>query len=90
MNTYAIKYVDEKGNVADADYQTYEAENELDALHQFTEVKREDLIIENIEIIKDDPKEYLLKIKGWFHNTDKGIFDTYEGIFEYYAERTVK
>lgn len=80
-------YVDENGNVTEADYQTYEAENELDALHRFTETKRNDPIIENIEIINDDPKEYLLKIKGWFEDRENKRFSLYEDVYWYYAEK---
>lgn len=86
MKRYLIKYIDENGNVSTADNEVYEAESELDALHQFTDHRRNDLQLTKVEIVNDDPSDFILFLEGYVENKEAMRFDIYGDEFEYYAE----
>lgn len=83
---YAIKFLDEEtGTFLPADTtQSYEADSELEALHKFAEVRKEDLLVEDLQIVSEDP--FVLRIRGWAEAEDHSKFEIVEGEYEYIAE----
>ena len=75
---YTIKFLDEETGVympADTT-QSYEADSELDALKQFAQVRKEDLLIEDLKIVSEDP--FILRVKGWSEAPDHSKFEIVE------------
>ena len=85
MKKYLIKWLDDNGVYVTADNTPIEAENEGDALKQFAILINDGLLIQDVEIVDDDPSSFTLRIKSWFHNPESKLFETYEGLFEYAA-----
>lgn len=86
---YAIKFLDEEtGLFLPADTtQSYEADSELEALRQFAEVRRGDLLIEDLQIVSEDP--FILRVRGWAESEDHSKFEIVEGEYEYIAEEEI-
>jgi hypothetical protein len=81
---YFIKVLDnETGDFLWADEDGYSADNEIGALHLFAETRKNDVGIEDVQIVNDDPENFLLKIKGWVVNDDK--FEVMEDVFQFIA-----
>ena len=85
---YTIKYLDEETGVyMTDDIQQYEADSELDALRQFAQVRKDDLLIEDLKIVSEDP--FILWVKGWTETPDHSKIFVMEGEYEYIAEETI-
>lgn len=85
MKKYLIKWVSDDGTAIIADKNVYEGENELDALHHFTEARRNDLTITNVEVVNDDPDDYIVWIEGYVENQIEERFDIVGDEFQYIA-----
>lgn len=85
MKQYIIKVLMEDGTYAVADSTIYEAENELDALHQFAEVRSHDISVEEVRICNDDPDHFILFVAAWAEDYENMKFDVFGDSFEYMA-----
>ena len=63
----------------------YEAASPLEALHQFAEVRKNDLLVTNLEIVNDDPDNFILFVEGYVENRMEQRFDVVGDEFEYIA-----
>lgn len=72
---YLIKWQDDDGNYVVADSDFYEAESALDALHQFAKNRDEDLTTTKVEIVNDDPDDFVLYVEGYVENRQAMRFD---------------
>jgi len=75
MKKYLIKWQDDDGNFVVADSDFYEAENALGALHQFAEKRDNDLDTTHVEIVNDDPDDFVLFVEGYVENYQTMRFD---------------
>lgn len=85
MKNFCIKYLDDDGTFVLADSTIYEAESEIDALHQFAEARRNDLTITAVTIKNDDPDNFVLYIEGYVENYAEMRFDVAGYECEYIA-----
>lgn len=87
MKAFYIYVLDPEGsgNFLLADSQkTYKAETELEALKAFAQVRKNDLDVEDLHIVSDDP--FLIRIKGWTEAEDHSKFEITENTYEYIAK----
>lgn len=82
---YCIKVLTDDGNYAVADNDFYEVASPIEALHQFAEVRKNDLLITNLEIVNDDPDNFILFVEGYVENRMEQRFDVVGDEFEYIA-----
>lgn len=82
---YCIKVLTDDGTYAVADSDFYEAASPLEALHQFAEVRKNDLLVTNLEIVNDDPDNFILFVEGYVENRMEQRFDVVGDEFEYIA-----
>lgn len=72
---YFIKAFDtDTGVFILADSDPYEAQNELDALHIFTDTLRNDVTTESVIILNDEPDDYLIRVFGWIVDDEEDKF----------------
>ena len=84
---YEVKYLEpETGVFLPADTtQLYEADSEIEALRMFAETRKNDMDVEDVSIVSEDP--FLLRVKGWAESDDGSRFELREDVYEYIAER---
>lgn len=82
---YLIKWLSDDGTYVVADGDFYEADSQLDALHQFAENMKQDPTITDLKILNDDPDNFVLFIEGYVENLVDKRFDVVGDEFEYIA-----
>lgn len=82
---FVVKFLDPETNVfLPADVNDYEAATELDALRLFAETRRNDIDVEDLTIVSENP--FRLRIKGWTEADDGSKFELTEDVYEYIAQ----
>lgn len=90
MKKFLIKWIDDDGIAVVADNTIYEAETELEALHQFADNRRNDLTVTNVEIRNDDPDDFILFVEGYVENRIDMRFDIVGDELQYIAVEVEK
>ena len=89
MKEYYI-YVVEKdsGKLSMADPKPYEGETEIEALRQFVKQHSEDISVNQLTVISEEP--FLLRINGLVYHPETNTYETHEHTYQYVAKERLR